>query len=58
MIIATGVTSNGVEYAIDDSYMAQHDSEEERRIIDEQRRIAHDILAEWARHTGKGQESA
>ena len=56
MIVATGVTSNGVEYAIDDRYMAPRGSELERRIIEEQRRAAYEILKNAARR--KEQESA
>ena len=57
MIVATGVTSNGVEYAIDDRYMAPHGSELERRIIEEQRRAAYEILIKTATRR-KEKESA
>ena len=58
MIVATGATSKGVEYAIDDAYMAPRGSEDERMIIEEQRRIAHDILARWAIRQKGEQKSA
>lgn len=44
MIIYRGVTQNGCEYAIDDDCMAPRGSDEERRIIEEQQRIAYKIL--------------
>ena len=53
MIIATGMTSKGVEYAIDDTFMAPRESDEERRIIETQRRVAHDILIGWAKRHEK-----
>ena len=56
MIVATGVTSNGVEYAIDDRYMAPPGSDLEHRIIEEQRRAAYEILKKAVRR--KEQESA
>ena len=56
MIVATGVTSKGVEYAIDDRYMAPPGSDLERRIIEEQRRAAYEILKKAVRR--KEQESA
>ena len=47
-IVAEGVTSNGFRYFIHDDYMAARGSEEERRVIEMQRRAAHNILKGWA----------
>ena len=45
MIIKSGVTPGGVRYDIDDTYIALPGSDEEHRIVEEQRKIAFDILA-------------
>ena len=44
MVIDSGVTRSGVRYEIDDRYMAACASEEERRILEEQRKVAYGIL--------------
>lgn len=46
MIVSSGVTSIGVMYVIDDSYMASPGSLDERRIADEQCRVAYEIIVE------------
>lgn len=44
MVIFTGVTSRGVRYSIDDAYMAKPGTEQERRVIEDQRSAAYEIL--------------
>lgn len=58
MIIKTGVTANGTEYAIDDSFMVSRGSVEESLTIEEQRRIAHDILVDFATRHEREQMTA
>ena len=54
MIVFSGNTSSGVNYEIDDRYFVDISPEEAQRIIDEQRRIAHDILLHYTeRNTQK-----
>ena len=54
MIVFSGNTSNGVKYEIDDQYFVDISPEEVQKIIDEQRRIAHDILVRYTeRNTQK-----
>ena len=48
MIILKGTTTSGVEYVIDDRYMAPRGSDVERSVMDEQRLAAYDILKKYA----------
>lgn len=48
MIICTGVTKDATRYEIDDSFMAAHGTDNERRIIETQRKVAHSILVAYA----------
>ena len=48
MIIAA-YKPNGATVYIADDHMAQRGSAEERRIEEEQQRVAHDILTAWVR---------
>lgn len=52
MIIAQGVTSNGVRYTIHDDCAAPKGSAEEAQIIQEQRRIAYKIMCREAEERG------
>lgn len=45
MIVFSGVTSGGIEYQIDDAYMAELGTQKAQKIIEEQRRIACNIVA-------------
>ena len=49
MVIKKYKTSSGATACIHDDYMAPRGSEQERRIIDEQRRVAHEILMSAAK---------
>jgi len=44
VIIRRGITSGGVRYAIDDSQICAHDTDEERAVINDQCRAAYEIL--------------
>ena len=48
MIVWQGKTPSGATVVIHDDYMAPRGSEQERRIIDEQHRVAHEILVSAA----------
>lgn len=48
MIIRTIITSNGATVRIHDDFMAAPGSEEERRVIEAQRRAAYNILRKEA----------
>ena len=50
MIIWEGKSPSGATVVIHDDYMAPMGSEQERRIIEEQRRVAHEILVSAAEH--------
>ena len=54
-IIATIRAPNGVLVRIHDDAMAPRGSEEERQVIEEQRRAARDILDAYARRNGEGE---
>lgn len=49
MVIQEFTTESGVKVRICDDYMAPNGSEQERRVIEEQRRVAHQILVNAAR---------
>ena len=49
MVIHEFTTESGVRVRICDDYMAPKGSEQERRAIEEQRRVAHQILVNAAR---------
>ena len=49
MVIQEFTTGSGVRVRICDDYMAPKGSEQERRVIEEQRRVAHEILVSAAR---------
>lgn len=53
MIIATYKTKRGATIQIDDRYMAPRDTEDERRIIEAQRRIATEILRRYNETEGQ-----
>ena len=56
MIVFSGVTGSGIEYQIDDTYMAELGTQKAQKIIEEQQRIACDIVARHIeRDTKKGQ---
>ena len=44
MIVFSGVTGSGIEYQIDDTYMAELGTQKAQKIIEEQQRIAYSIL--------------
>lgn len=48
MIVWEGKSPSGATVTIHDDYMAPRGSEQERRIIEEQRRVAHEILVSAA----------
>lgn len=48
MIVAEYVTASGVRVAVDDSYTRKRDSQEELLAVEEQRRIAREILMRYA----------
>lgn len=52
MIVWEGKTPGGATVVIHDDYMAPRGSEQERRIAEQQRRVAHEILASAARRQG------
>lgn len=52
MIVWKGVTASGATVMIDDSMCAQKGSEEEKRIIEAQRRAAYEILRSAADKKG------
>ena len=55
MVIFRGVTSGGARYEINDEYMAKRGSDEERKVIEEQRMVAHKILVGYAQRCDKEQ---
>ena len=47
MIVASYKTKRGATVMIADDYMAPIGSNEERRVVEDQRRVAHEILTAW-----------